>query len=641
MNAKRRLEALTIAGICVLTMLSCQSPVETPPDTVRTVTVHVQNGAGTPVELVPVAMYELGGSDPAGQPLHSGLTDRDGNIRFASEIPTTGKAFRIIAGDDRTGTVSVDANLLCRDTLIVIQLVFEELPCGGDISHTLRITGLCAPLSTGERFSDSAEVRFTSGCDVPLTFAFGGSTTGNDLNLRILDAAGREVPGYPFTIPARGQFTVRVVATPLDSGLQRWSFVLTGTGPNQASAIVRIEVEVDAVNCNVCACPDTVIVVDFGVVQAKPQQQKATRSVQLPRNLCKFDRFDNLIKGATAPTIFGVSPIDNVLLNPGEASSLQLSFVPKDTLRYADTVYVEHFIPEEQKRCTTMVILMGQGCGPGCRIIQENLVQIDADRYELPLERVRVYQSGSDEICFENTGSCGAISLTLAAGTNPGFSVTPRTLEIEPGEVGCFVVRFEASDQVVWPQGHGRPAVVDHQLPVSISNCGPLKLLNAKVRVDTLPARFSRCIYQWDQNENFGYNFTPIEGKGEDKFDPNALALQISDLVVLSVRPGVDADVLIRSGWKFIKSDVSETQFNFTDISSASNGWTRAEYQAITSGTFSSLPAATLVFRGVYSIRIERGGSVFYACVRVRELSVDPDGKFKMCLDVLFPMIKE
>jgi hypothetical protein len=159
--------------------------------------------------------------------------------------------------------------------------------------------------------------------------------------------------------------------------------------------------------------------------------------------------------------------------------------------------------------------------------------------------------------------------------------------------------------------------------------------------VDTLPVGFSRCIYQWDQNENYGYNFTPVEGKGEDRYDPNVPTEQLSDLVVAAVNPGADADVFIRSGWKFIKAGVSEDMFNFSDMSTGQNGWTIGEFRSITSDGFNTAPATTLDFRSVYSIRIERNGVFSYACVRVREVSVDPDGKFKMCLDVLYPMIKE
>jgi hypothetical protein len=635
-----RLRLIT-AVLSMLAVVSCQSPTENPPSTLRSVTVHVQNADGTGVESVPVALYALPEAETGSDPVNNALTDRNGSVRFAVDIPATGKGFRILAGDDRLGRVAVDANLLCRDTVIVIRLLFEDVPCGGELSHTLRITDICAPLKTGERFSDSTEVRFISGCDVPLTFTFAGDASGADMQFRLFEGSGRQIPGFPFTIPARGQFTFRAVASPLDSGLKRWSVVLNGTGPNQATAIVRITVEVDAVNCNICECPDTVIVVDFGVVQARPTSQRGTRSVDLPANLCNFLRVDNLVKGATLPTIFGVSPIDNVQLGPGDASRLHLSFVPPDTLRYSDTVFVEHFIPAEQKRCTTMVILRGQGCGPACRIIPDNLLQTGEDSYQLPMSRVRAYQSDVERVCFENPGLCGSVTLSLAAPDRPGFSVTPRTLTIEPGASGCFTVRFDAADEVVWPQGHGRPADVDHELRLDISNCGAMKTVDVRVIVDTLPAQFSRCIYQWDQNENFGYNFTPIEGKGEDKFDPQAILQQISDLVVLSVRPGVDADVLLRSGWKFIKSGVSEAQFNFTDMSAGLNGWTRAEYESITSGTFNMGRSASLAFRSVYSVRVERGGVVYYACVRVRELSVDPDGKFKLCLDVLFPMIKE
>jgi hypothetical protein len=635
-----RLLLLTVL-LNMLASLSCQSPTETPPSTLRTVTVLVQNADGTGVESVPVSMYALPEAETGSDPVNSALTDRNGSVRFAVDIPASGKGFRILAGDDRLGRVAVDANLLCRDTMIVIRLLFEDVPCGGDVSHTLRITNICAPLKTGERYSDSAEVRFISGCDVPLTFTFAGDASGADMQFRLLDASGRQIPGFPFTIPARGQFTFRAVASPLDSGLKRWNVVLNGSGPNQATATVRVTVEVDAANCNICECQDTVIVVDFGVVQARPTSQRGTRSVELPANLCNFIRFDNLIKGAFLPTIFGVSPIGNVQLGPGDASRLQLSFVPPDTLRYSDTLFVEHFIPAEQKRCTTMVILRGQGCGPACRIIPDNLQQTGADRYNLSMDRVRAYQSGVEQVCFENPGLCGSVTLNLSAADGPGFSVTPRTLTIDPGESGCFTVRFDAEDGVVWPQGHGRPADIDHDLRLEISNCGAMKTVDVRVVVDTMPAQFSRCIYQWDQNENFGYNFTPIEGKGEDRFDPQAIVQQISDLVVLSVRPGVDADVLLRSGWKFIKSGVSEAQFNFTDMSAGLNGWTRSEYESITSGSFNTGRSAVLAFRGVYSVRIERGGVVYFACVRVRELSVDPDGKFKLCLDVLFPMIQE
>jgi hypothetical protein len=174
-----------------------------------------------------------------------------------------------------------------------------------------------------------------------------------------------------------------------------------------------------------------------------------------------------------------------------------------------------------------------------------------------------------------------------------------------------------------------------------VNNCGAAKQVTVKVRVDTIPVRFSRCIYQWDQNGNYGYNFTPVEGKGEDRFDPLAPTAQESDLAVMDCVPGLSADVLFRGGWKEIKTNVSETQFNFTDMSAGTNGWTLAEYRSITSGAFNPPGAATLRFRAVYSVQIVRDGVVYYACVRVREVSVDPDGKYKLCLDVLFPMIKE
>jgi hypothetical protein len=527
---------------------------------------------------------------------------------------------------------------------MIVQLVSEELPCSGTFDRTIRIDDVCAPLATGERFTDSAQVTFRNGCDVPLTYTLAGPGDSPALSLLVIDAQGNVVTDRPFIVPAGGQLTLRAVATPGDSLLRQTRYTLTGTGPNQAMVTINLTVEVEARNCNVCSCPEDEIVIDFGAIQALPATDRgeAADAVSLQRNSCLYDRIDNIIKNPTLANVFTVSALTDVTVPPGARSAVTVTFAPKDLRSYRDTVLIEHFLPDEQKRCTTRVILVGSGCGPACEIVTDpRLVQTGINAFSFDLGRVRVYEGGRDLICFRNVGDCGTLTLEQAYDPRPGFSVSPDQLSIGGGEIGCFTVRFDADDEIVWPEGHGRPAKTEHTMPMVLHGCGARRDVIVRVVVDTLPVLFSRCIYRWDQNGNYGYNFTPVGGKGEDRFDPDAIAAQITDLIVVAARAGNDADVLLRSGWKFIKAGVTEAQFNYTDMSSGTNGWSAAEFDEITSDPFDTDRAATLDFRSVYAIRIERNGGYTYACVRVREISEDPDGKFKVCLDVLYPMIKE
>ncbi|MFA6233896.1 MAG: hypothetical protein WC824_06880, partial [Bacteroidota bacterium] len=489
----------------------------------------------------------------------------------------------------------------------------------------------------------STQYTFTSTCDEALTFAIAGPAMTRDLYLVILATDGTVISDRPFTIPPRGQFIVRAVATAVDSGLQSTSFVFSGTGLNLTSATLNLTVDVDGRNCNTCECPEETIVVDFGTVEASPTQGQGTRTIDLPANMCGLSRLDNMIKAASRPTVFGVPVIRNERVDPGKKYSRTYTFIPEpgNTNPVADTILIEHFVEGEMKACTTRVILRGQGCGPECRLITTTFTNTGTDKWDDQLERIRSYESGSGEICVENIGECGTLEVEQKNTPAPGFTVTPASLTIAPGGTECFTVRFDAADNVVWPNGHGQPAKIDHEIPVRVMNCGTMKTVTVKVRVDTLPAQFSRCIYQWDQNGHYGYNFTPVEGKGEDHFDADPPTNQQTDIVVLSVLTGISADVRMKNGWKFIKAGVSEAEFNFDDMSKALNGWSRAEYRSITSGSFNPAGTTTLVFRSVYSVEVVRGVFTFYACIRVREVSIDPDGKLKLCLDVLFPMIKE
>lgn len=630
----------------LLLLWSCQSPMERAPIEARNVLVHVQDAAGRPVELVPVEVQDLRIPEVERTALGRQITDRTGNAHFRFEIPTTGASYRFLVGDAETGITTVDANLLCRDTLLIVELAAEEIPCTGTMDRTIRIEDICAQLNTGKTFTDSTQMVFRSGCDVPLTFGLSGPDDSPALSLFVLNAQGDVVTGRPFTLTPDGQFSLRAVATPRDSGLQVVRYQLTGTGPNQASVTINLTVEIDVRNCNTCDCPDDEILVDFGTIQSLPltQRGEGRQVVDLQRNTCLFDRIDNIVKYPSIGDVFTVTPLVDEVAGPGERSSMTVTFTPNQIGAYRDTVLVEHFLPEEQRRCTTRVILTGSGCGPECELLDDPRFverETDSTEFDFDLDRIRVYTNGNGSICFGNLGGCGTLVLDRSLIDQPGFTVRPEMIELEGDEEGCFTIRFDASDEVVWPNGHGQPAKINHDLTMAVDGCGPRRTFFVHVVVDTLPILFSRCIYRWDQNENYGYNFTPVEGKGEDRFDPDAPAQQLSDLVVAAVDPDDDADVFIRSGWKFIKAGVSEDQFNYTDMSTAQNGWTRAEFESLTSPGFSTAQAATLQFRSVYSIRIERGGVISYACVRVREVSVDPDGKYKMCLDVLYPMIKE
>ncbi|MBR9979089.1 MAG: hypothetical protein KFH87_13475 [Bacteroidetes bacterium] len=640
MHMSQSVHIVVVLLSTTLLLCSCQTPTETPPTTQRDVTVHVQDAEGRALEGIPVQLHVL--EDNEMERLDTRSTDRMGNAQFDVFIPTTGRAFRFVIGTETTGRVFLDANLLCRDTVLVARMAAERLPCGDEISKVLRIGDICAPLVTGQRFTDSTQHTFTNTCDEALTFTVTGPDS-EDISLVLLDTDGSVIVDRPFIIPASGQFVVRAIATPSDSGLQDWSFVFTGSGANQAMTVLRLDVEVDARNCNVCECPEEVIVVDFGFVEAHPVQGEGRKSVTLPRNICNFVRVDNLIQTVTQPQRFGVPPIENMTLQPGDSYARNFSFVPApgDFTLVEDYVLIEHWIEAEGKTCTTMVILRGQGCGPVCRLIDDAFESTGENSWKYDFPRVRVYESGSGRICVENMGECGDLVIEKRHDEVSGFSVMPEELRISEGSSGCFTVVFNATDDVVWPDGHGQPAIIEHMLPIRLLGCGPENSIDVHVLVDTLPAQFSRCIYQWDQNGNFGYNFTPVAGKGEDHFDPDPLNSQISDMVVLNASTGNSADVRLRSGWKFIKADVTEAQFNFADMSDALNGWSRAEYLAITTGTFNTPGVATLNFRSVYSVQIEREGTIYYACVRVREISADSDGKYKICLDVLFPMIKE
>jgi hypothetical protein len=645
MAAHRRLRALSLLllGAGALLQVSCQSPTETPPSSTRTITIQVQNGLAAPLPLVPVAMYDGTKGEVPDALLEQQVTDQSGFVRFRRTIPTTGAPFLFVVGDDVTGRIRLSANVLCRDTVMVVILQTADIPCGGAQNYQLIIDDVCAMNSLGQRFTDSTEMIFRSSCDIPLTFTFTPPAPADQAWMRLFDASGAAIAGQPFTIPPRGAFSIRAFASPKDSGVLHYPVVFTGTGTAGVTVTLTIDIEVRARNCNRCFCDNDSVIVDYGLVQVGT---KMVRSATLPLNECLYNRLDQILQGLS-DDVFKIVDGPVSIVPPGNINTVKVQFEPRDLASYERVFLVEHSIPEENKVCTTRVVLRGQGCGPVCLLETSNLIAGDPDnkhQFQLQLVRTRVDERSVGRVCLRNTGRCGDLVINgKLEWVAPGFSLSPAQLTIPAGGSDCFDVRFDATDQVVWPNGHGKPAVVNHDVPLIFDDCSGNRSVHMRVVVDTIPIEFSRCIYQWDQNQNYGYNFTPAAGKGEDRFDPDILNTQVSDIGVMLVVPGLSADVLMKSGWKLIKTNVSEAQFNWDDMSRGVNGWTRAEYVSITTEppNFTMGRNATLTLRSVYSVRIDRSGDISYACIRVREVSMDGDGKLKMCLDVLYPMIKE
>ncbi|MBI5646149.1 MAG: hypothetical protein HY962_04390 [Ignavibacteriae bacterium] len=629
-----------------LFFVSCQSPTETPPAEQRAVTVQVQNDRTEPLALVPVEMYDGTRGEIPGALLDRAVTDQSGRVLFRHTIPTTGANMLFVVGDENTGKIRVSANLLCRDTVLVIPFVSQDLPCTGIFNQLLSLKA-CSPNRSGATFSDSSSMLFRSSCVEALSISYTTATPIPGVRMIVLDKDGREVTDNPFLLPPRGSFSVRAIGTPGDSGSFTQTTIFHATGPNNADITLNVRVDLIGDNCNKCDCPKDTTILNFGLVQVAPEKQTKVQQVALAVNTCQITRRDVLEKGPSNTVVFALRSTLIPEIRPQERQFLSVEFMPKEQRVYRDTIIIRHTYQEENKTCLTRIILTGEGCGPICQVEPGDSLFPASGRYthRLGLERARAYEGSIGEICLRNTGKCGTLRVTGAFDNPPpGFSVAGGALDITPGSVRCFSIRFDARDEVVWPNGHGQPARIDHNAEFLVNSCNGISRVNVTVRVDTIPILFSRCVYQWNQNGMYGYNFTPVEGKGEDRYDPGFPNTQLSDIVVDSVMVALgQAGVHVKSGWKPIKSGVTEAQFNFDDMSKARNGWTRAQYLSITDETgFTLTPVnTTFVLRSVYSIRVERGGVVTYACIRVREISEDGDGKRKICIDVLYPMINE
>lgn len=600
------------------------------------VTVHVQDSSRQPIPSLPVEVYRGTLRSYEQTPVQTKVTNEFGDTFFEFLIPTTGGQFVFVTGDASFGFQKVEANLLCRDTTVVIVFDTKDVACNETRTDTLRLTEICL---YNQKFAipDSTQILYRSGCAVPLTMTYTPLDDPFGFRLTAIDDKGDPFPGNTFTVPPNGYFRVRLFAEPRDTGTVVRSLSITGVGSGGAGMQVNLTVVVRAIACDGCPCNDTTITISFGNVQASPTQGKATQSVAFTRNNTLCDRKDQIVKGPSLPSVFSVKDPIKQDVRRGESQNLTVEFSPQAVRPYRDTIIIQRHYQDNDSVCTTLVILVGNGCEPACCIDSTNLRGTSTDRFELRLKNTRVYESGSDGICFRHCGVCGVVELNQTDSKTKGFTITPPKLSLNVGERGCFKVQFSATDDVVWPRGHGQPAQEDHEIQVTINGCGGSKIVTAKVHVDTIPILYSRCIYVWADNGQLGFNFTPPELKGSEIFDPNPSNSQITDLVVNSIIAGTSADVFIRSGWKFIRANVSGANFDFDQVSRWPN------YREITTEppNFSTSNPATFALQSVYSIRIELSGVYSYALVRVRQIDADADGKRKICLDVLYPMIKE
>jgi hypothetical protein len=629
------LPAAVAALFAALVCLQCQSPVEHPGMQRRTVTVHVVDTTLRPIATLPVALHRGTVAAMDEPPLATRVTDGAGNASFEVDIPATGGRFVLVAGDDAFGRIPVEANLLCRDTAVTIVFALRNLPCNDSRADLIRLADLCV-YAGGRGVADSAQQYYRSGCSVPLAMTCTPIDDPFRLRAFVVGADGNPVRGSTFTLPPAGFFTVRAVATPADTGRILRTMTIAGTGSGGASLAVTVTIDVSAVACEGCPCEGDTVEISLPMTQAQPAPQSVVQAFSILRNRGNCDRVDRLVSGPSRTDIFALAQPIRQTVRPGEYQTLQIRFTPKEIRAYADTIVIDHLIPDNNRSCRSMVILRAAGCGPLCAIDSATVEpSAPAGHFDVHL-RARVYQSDATLICFRNAGACGTLALTQGLETPlRGFSTTPTRLELDPGERGCFTASFNAADSIVWPNGHGRPAVVHFERVMTVAGCGAGQSIRLIADVDTIPILFSRCIYQWNENQNLGYNFTPPELKGSEIFDADPIVAQITDLVVGSVAVGSSADVYIRSRWKLIRCGVSEAAFTFAQVSA----W--PEYPGITSGAFSMARPAAFQLGCVYTVRVERSGDLSYALVRVRECSSDADGKHKMCIDVLYPMIEE
>jgi hypothetical protein len=601
--------------------------------------VLVQDEQRAPISGVPVQLF-TGTETVDVQPLREALTDDRGAILFEVVIPANGGRFAIVAGSERTGRLLRTVDLLCRDTTIVLTFTAQELTCGGDIRDTLRLTNVCtAPQG------DSTEAQYTSTCDEAVTVTWQDPDDPEAaFFLRVFNSDARPV-GSGFTLPARATFGLRSVWFPAQAGMLQRDVVFTLQGAASTSRVL-VTVLGTAVDCNSCTCEDVRIQLDAGSVVAGSDSFR-TIIEEVLENRASCDATFELVRqfGANSPFRL-VSPFTTITLRPGRRQALEIRFTPQDEGIFSDSlVFVSTLLPDGS-RCTTTVIVNGKGVQPACCLDELASEGLEIDRTVTPpVYRIRLrtdaYSETEGRICYYNCGSGGWLTVSRpVVPSKDGFTIPVEQCSLrarsEGGGNGCFTARFTPDERSIWPQGRGRgPAVTTFTTQFTIFGCQPASI-QVVAEVDTVPNLFSVCLFRWDQNEFNGYNFTPAGTRGSfvvDLSGTDPLRQMITHMMYVS-GPGaiLSGSVRIGSGWKRIRGGVmNQNDFTWDKI----RAW--PEFPSLTTGGFQTTLFTDFELHSVYVIRVDNGGVMQYAMIRVREIS-DDGQKQKMCIDVLFPL---
>lgn len=638
----RHLPVFVVTALFGLVLCGCMNPTDQTGVEVHTVTVNVQDKSGAVQRDIQVDIFSGEALTQGAIPLDSKFTGSDGSVQLQVPIPFTGGTYLIQAGNEDVGKVQARVQLVSKDTSLVVVLELSNLGCNVQLKDTLVIRDVCAPLQDGRSFSDSVQRTFRSGCTVPLNVTYTPLNEPFDLRMTILDASGREVTSNPFVLPPRQNFAIKVVSHPKAPGSLTRTVRFTGTGAENASIDLEMLVFASAIPCANSTCTDTTVRGYYPVTLINSVAQSVVQRLEFNKNTSPVLRTERVVKRFTNSDVFVLLDSLRGDLEPGASQNVRLRFTPRDMKRYVDTMIIESNLVGSSDRCTTRVVMQGEGCGPVCRMPMQAYMKQGSgpDDYVISPPAIHPDDQTAGFVYFYNEGECGALNMyhdTAGVPTVKGFYFDrPFSQAVPPDKRDVFFrTFFEAKDNVIWPQGHGRPAQSTFTQVMRIKGCGPEKTINVKVTIDTLPIQYFSCVYQWSENGNYGYNFDPIATKGVQSSDPTPTTSQLTDMIVESIVAGSSAQMRIRDGWKFIRANVSETDFDFQKVR------TWPEYLSMTSGTFSQDKVATFSVRSVYVVRIYRGYIWRYALVRVREASVDGDQKHKICVDVMYPMIKE
>jgi hypothetical protein len=606
----------------------------------HTVTVIVQDNIGSVQRDVPVSVFHGTYVSSGAVPIASGYTGREGSIALQFDIQMPEDKFVFQIGSDATGIKQFQTVILPKDTTLIFTLDISTMQCNVDQSDTLSLMNICAPLKDGTSFADSVQRTFYSGCTVPLTITYQPVHDPFILDVHVLNSDGHEITDNPFTIPPKGLFIIKAVSHPVAPGsiIRKTEFV--GTGPEDASAKLSIVIKTSTVGCDNVNCVDTMVQVKFKATLAQSMAQSSIERVEFAQNRTPKRRIDRVTRYLSAGSPFSLLDSLRYVLQPGMLQSVRVRFAPQERIQYKDTLIVESTLEGSSSSCTSTIVFSGNGCMPECTMSTSKLQPTgDPDAYTMALTVHPNDVTHEGAVYFVNSGQCGTVTLTIdttSTSIASGFSLISSLRQYIEADRGAYAqFAFAAWDNIIWPEGHGRPARVNHSQLMKIAGCGNDKRIQLNITVDTLPISYSRCFYDWNKNDHYGFSFEPYSSKGQDILDPSPTTSMTSDIVLNKINSATEAEIRLRGDWKLIRQDVQESDFSFARV----RLW--PEYHTITNGSFSQAGNMTLALRSVYVIKVPYGGLYRFALIRLREASTDNDGKGKICIDVLYPMIAE